>query len=169
MSEILVENFATELAKMGAAIAAGPYNRPLEEIASGPLRDQVADSFASQKSADGQPWEPWHWRKKDSSDSHPTLDDSSTLKSSYLGQGAGHVEEIGTHDLAWGSQIRYARVHEHGATITTQFGMVARGGRGWLPAGSELKIPARPLGGWNDKTLDACGELIADAGLAAIG
>ena len=168
MSEIEIEDFGAELAKIGDALAAGPYSPALETIASGPLREQVAESFAQEKSGAGQPWEPWHWRRFDTPDSHPTLDVSSTLKSSYLGQGAGHVEEISTHDLEWGSQIRYARIHEHGATIRSPFPMVGRGGRGYIPAGTELKIPARPVGGWADKTLDAAGELIADAGIAAI-
>lgn len=131
------------------------------------LRESHRQIFDSQSAPDGSPWEPWHWRRPEASDSHPTLRDTGALLASVVG-GADHIENISARDLEFGTSKKYAGIHQSGASFTTGIGLVGRGGVGFIPAGTRITVPARPFVGVNDKALDAMVNTIADAVVEAL-
>ncbi len=58
------------------------------------------------------------------------LQDTGRLRRSYTGRGQDSIYELSTHQLAFGSTVRYARIHQEG-------GVSGKGHRS--------RIPARPL------------------------
>lgn len=143
------------------------FKEPLNDFTE-TLDQKHQEYFDTSKGPSGEPWLDWRWRQIDSSDSHPTLDDSGTLRASLREGGLGHVEDVSGNSLVWGTSIVYAGIHNFGGTVTTRVPLVGRGGVGYLPAGSVLTIPQREHVGINDQTLQKLVDDIADSTVEAM-
>lgn len=142
-------------------VAAGDFTEAFSDIAHGPLSQQIRREFDLEVGPDGNPWEPWHFRTPWAPEDHPTLRVSGDLYWSYLA-GADHVESFGPQEMEFGSALPYAGIHQDGATFTTGIPMVSRTG-GWIAAGTQITIPARPVVGWADETVEAAEQIIGVA------
>jgi len=143
------------------SLAAGPYNDLMRELGQGPLKKQIQNQFDREQAPDGSAWQPWHYRRLSTSADHKTLQASGDMMRSFLGEGSGHVESFGSHDLEWGSDIAYAEIHDTGATITVGVWLFGKAG-GVIRPGDQLNIPERPIVGWSEKTLDDCADMISE-------
>lgn len=126
------------------------------------LSEAHDERFERRVDPQGLAWLPWNWRRIGESDSHPTLEVSGTLRASLTPGGLGSIGEVAKNVLTYGTRIAYAGIHNFGALIITGIALVARRGRGFLPAGSQLNIPQREFVGMNEGDLDAMTERIAD-------
>lgn len=126
------------------------------------LSESHDERFERRVNPQGLAWLPWNWRGIRDSDSHPTLEVSSTLRASLMPGGLGSIAEVARNVLTYGTNIAYAGIHNFGALIITGIALVARGGGGFLPAGSQLNIPQREFVGMNETDVDAMTERVAD-------
>lgn len=120
-----------------------------------------SEYFSSSSGPDGS-WEPWHWRSLDAPESHNTLIVSQKLAFSMQPDADGNINEISGDKLEYGTSIEYAAIHQEGADITTGIPMKSRDGTKWLPAGSNITIPARPFVGLKDPDEAMLAEELAD-------
>lgn len=125
------------------------------------LKAQMIHQFETETDPFGSPWEPWYWSSDYPAEEHKTLQHTGTLMASLVGNGLGHVEEISGDELVYGTQIVYAGKHQEGGTFTTEVDLYGRHG-GYLPAGTEIKLPARPIIGWPDATIVKCEQAIVE-------
>jgi phage gpG-like protein len=134
------------------------------QAALGDIRDdlerQYQGEFSTESGPDGTPWDPWHFRRPDAPANHPTLTVSGNLSASLQG-GSGNIEEIGERTLTHGTNLRYAGIHQDGATFRTGIPLISRGG-GYLPVGTKITIPPRPFVGFAEDTIDKACEHVAD-------
>jgi len=159
---IPAEDFGEYLYGMVSALDEGSFETPLRDCAV-IARDQMREEFAGEHDAEGQPWEPWHFSpiKDASALGKKTMQHEGNLLASYTQEGApGNVTRIDQRSLELGSSVVYAGIHDKGATISTGVGLWSRGGGFFLPAGSQINIPARPVAGWSEETLERCEDVI---------
>lgn len=140
--------FVGEMAAFATAVESAPL-RPAMEDARVKLRQNVRDNFTSSAGPDGQAWPP----RKVPGDGHPLLMDTGALLQAATGGGAGAVSTIED------------RAVEIGVDPSVRQGGIPGAGRHEFGGGG---IPARPYLGASDATLDAIGEVLADAALDAM-
>lgn len=107
------------------------------------IREGIRRGFASATDVQtGTSWPPRKYQYP-----HPPLMKTQTMANAAAGLGSGSISEINGRTLRVGvstSAVPYAPYHQFGTG----------------------RIAARPYVGASPETLDACGEFIADAGLA---
>lgn len=107
------------------------------------LQQGVREGFNS--SADPETGASWPPRKVEG-DGHPLLVDTGKMMQAATGGGAGGIKEVDGRSLTIGvrgSSVPYASIHQEGSA----------------------RMPQRRFLSASEKTLDECGDLIADAGL----
>lgn len=116
--------------------------------------ESTVHRFETQKSPDGDPWEPSHRAKATGGQ---TLVDSGRLRQS-LTWSAGRAE------AEWGTNLIYAAVHQDGATISAKgdgrLGFVIPGIGFRSP--KEVVIPARPFMGIDADDEDEIDAIVQD-------
>lgn len=154
-----MDKFDDYLASIGGELDEMSFEPALGEIRDD-LEKQYAAGFSAETAPNGQSWDPWFFRRLNGPENHPTLKVSGALSQSLQG-GAGNIEEIGERTLKHGTSLRYAGIHQDGATFTTKIPLISRTGQ-YLPAGSRITIPPRPFVGFSEATIDAACEHVAD-------
>lgn len=119
------------------------------------VRDQVLHEFATESDPFGVPWTPWYWTSEYPAQEHPTLQLSGLLRASFVTEQAGHIEEVTPNSLEFGSEVQYAMSHQEGGKRITTVDLYGRQG-GFLAAGTEINLPARPIVGWPEETIVEC-------------
>lgn len=132
------------------------------------LKDIHQNYFLGSFGPDGRDWKPWYWRDPGVSNDHPTLIARGRLRDSLLTQSSDHVEEIGTRELAWGTSVPYAGMHNFGGqSVVGGQGLVGRNG-GYLKPGTVINIPQREFVGIRGEQASNFAESTADAAVAAL-
>lgn len=129
------------------------------------LRQQVTREFALEQDPFGAPWKQWYWSASYPVSPHKTLQASGMLMASFVTQQAGHIERVDGNSLAFGSEVKYAGIHQDGATFRLGIWLFGRAG-GVKRPGDMITIPARPIVGWPEDTIAACGDIVAMAVMA---
>lgn len=143
-------------AKLEALVEAFGDTQPLMEHLGGVLETQVDERFDSQQGPDGERWSPSARVK--SGGGSKTLTDRAIMRNSIHSIANRTSVEVGTN-------IKYAGVHQGGATIRAKTSKGLRfqlpGGLGWRRV-MEVEIPARPfLGLSQDNTSEILDEIDA--------
>jgi len=124
--------------------------------------DETRENYTAERSPGGQPWSRWRFRPLDAPDDHPTLFISGALQASVTQPGStGNINEVGSDSVTYGTNIPYAASHQYGAQLRTERSLVGRGGRGYIPAGTLVNIPARPFLGVTDSQANQAASMIA--------
>lgn len=124
-------------------------------------REQVTKQFEGEMDPDGNPWPPWQWTSDYPPEPHKTLQLTGTLKQSFTSTHGANVEVVEDRSLTYGSNLKYASIHDQGASFVLKIWLFGRNG-GALPPGTKITIPARPIAGWSQETLERCETVIAD-------
>lgn len=119
-----------------------------EEVLSGGVRDvimaAVAANFASERSADNQPWPP----RVDPTGTWPLLNKTGKLLAAATGQGEGSLTEAEDRELRVGADLVYAAAQHYGR--------------------QEINLPPRPFMGVGDEAQQVIAGLIEDRGAELI-
>lgn len=119
------------------------------------LRQHVDERFEDERGPGGVPW-PKSWRAREQAGQ--TLTDTARLRQSITFRAGPSSAEVGTN-------VRYAAVHQFGATIRakTAKGLVFRVGRtrsGWRRM-QQVTIPARPFLGLDAQDIAEMDAIVA--------
>lgn len=136
--------FGDYLERLADRVAAGPYDKPLEECRD-LAKQNIRDNFTSSATPGGESWPP----RKILGDGHPLLMDTGKLLQAATGGGSGNVEQIESHgenhELTYGvslDAVPYARAHD----------------LGYPPR----NLPERHYLGVSEETIDAFESVIAE-------
>lgn len=90
------------------------WRKPLTEVAFY-LANQARKSFDQAQAPDGTPWPPLkNPSARRGGPAAKPLRDTGRLMGSLIGQGPGHIEDVGDARLVWGTSVEYASYHQEG-------------------------------------------------------
>lgn len=145
------------------------YTPTFQEVFLPRFEKEAQESFSRQASPKGEPWPPWQWTTYPvflTQNFHPTLVVSGKLRGSLKRGGTGNISVVTPQEVAFGSNVVYAVIHLFGATIqSTGVPLIHKSGRGWLPIGSRINIPARPFMGFTEEMLEDFTTALTDRAL----
>lgn len=145
--------------EIAAQFAAIDYTEPLSGFHD--VLEGVHQSYFEQRRGpSGDAWDEWVFRAVNGPEEHPTLEVSKRLRKSLRSGNEGHVKQVDSRTMVFGTSIEYAAIHNFGATITTGIPLVSRDGGTYLPAGTRLTIPQREFVGMANETLQEGLDLI---------
>ncbi len=119
--------------------------------------------FAMQAGPNGKPWEPWNWTPTWAPKDHPTLEITGRLRSSLIPGGTDNVATVTQDTLTFGTSVSYAPLLNFGGDVAVSESMVSRDGKGFMPAGTIIFVPAREHVGLSEQFVDRFVEDLADS------
>ena len=138
--------------------AFGSDQTPAMRAIGAQLRQHVDERFEDERGPGGVPW-PKSWRAREQAGQ--TLTDTARLRQSITFNAGPAMVEIGTN-------VRYAAVHQFGATIRakTAKGLVfrvgrQRGGKAGFRRMQQVTIPARPFLGLDAQDIAEMDAIVA--------
>lgn len=169
--EMTLDQFASYCQARAEGIARGSFRQPLTAVKVLLVAD-VRDNFDQGHAPDGAAWLALKnpSQRRGGASAKP-LRDTGLLMASVTAQGAGHVERLSDTELVLGTNLAYAGVHQHGATI---FFPERRRQRPWVfEVGGRkvftrrirahtVTIPARPFLGFSARALDRIDKIFAE-------
>ena len=160
------DGFADWLKKLEGQIVSINFNLAFTEIEA-VLEQAHQQRFLSKKTPTGNSWPEWFFTTPENP-LHDTLEVSGKLRESLQMGGDGHISTKTENELIWGTNVKYAGIHNYGATITTGIWLMARGGKWRLPPGSTLHIPQREFMGLNEEITEDIETILLDNATAQL-
>lgn len=169
--EMTLDQFAFYAKAKAAGLTRADMRQPLTAVKVLLVAD-VRENFDQAHAPDGTAWLPLKnpSQRRGGSSSKP-LRDTGLLMASVTAQGRGHVEQITEDTLVLGTNLPYAGVHQHGATI---FFPEKTRKKPWVfEAGGKkvftrrlkahsVTIPARPFLGFSPRALDRIDKIFGE-------
>lgn len=121
------------------------------------IADLHQQYFASQSGPSGAAWEPWHWTPAWAPKDHPTLEITGRLRSSLVPGGHDNIAAVTGDELTFGTSVSYASLLNYGGDVAISEALVSRDGKGSIPAGTLISVPAREFVGLNE---DYVGKMV---------
>lgn len=109
-----LSEFAAWAQTMGRDLQSVDYTPALKQCSLA-LVSATKANFDGQHSPDGSPWRPLRGSRPRGGDR--ILRDRGLLMGSITGRGQGHIEELTSASLIFGTNLSYAATHQYGATI----------------------------------------------------
>jgi phage gpG-like protein len=120
--EVTLEEFARWCQEQGRDIEAIDW-RPGLRLCAILLQSATKKNFEAAQSPDGAAWKPVEFRPEGYGGSNQPLNDFGLLKASASARGAqGHIEEVSSSVLTYGTALIYAAIHQFGGTIKPKKG-----------------------------------------------
>jgi len=155
---------AFEAARRRLVEALDDLSPAMDEIGNS-LATSARHRFETQRSPDGEPWEPSAaaWGKTSATETGKTLVARGHLRDSITHEADGETVRVGTN-------VVYAAIHQFGGEITPKRGshLVFKVGDGFVRV-SRVEIPARPYLGIDDDDRAEIDHILEDHFLGGLG